>query len=64
MGNCDLVAARSLIDFAASRLALRAPALRAEQRRFWRSPGSRAAAQAAQRRGAVARVPHRGRGQL
>src|SRR5258707_7455658 len=29
MSNCDLVAARSLIDLAASRLALRAPALRA-----------------------------------
>jgi hypothetical protein len=31
MSNCHLVAARSLIDLAASRLALRAPALRAEQ---------------------------------
>src|SRR5258707_12940543 len=29
MSNCDLVAARSLIDLAASRLALRAPTLRA-----------------------------------
>jgi hypothetical protein len=29
MSNCDLVAARSLIHLAASRLALRAPALRA-----------------------------------
>ena len=29
MSNCDLVAARSLIDLAASRLALRTPALRA-----------------------------------
>jgi hypothetical protein len=29
VSNCDLVAARSLIDVAASRLALRAPALRA-----------------------------------
>src|SRR5215203_2534102 len=29
MSNCHLVAARSLIDLAASRLALRAPALRA-----------------------------------
>jgi hypothetical protein len=29
MSNCDLVAARSLIALAASRLALRAPALRA-----------------------------------
>src|SRR3981081_1475020 len=29
MSNCHLVAARSLIDVAASRLALRAPALRA-----------------------------------
>src|SRR5262249_57170998 len=29
MSNCDLVAARSLIDLVASRLALRAPALRA-----------------------------------
>src|ERR1700704_2857934 len=29
MSNCHLVAARSLIDWAASRLALRAPALRA-----------------------------------
>ena len=29
MSNCDLVAARSLIDLATSRLALRAPALRA-----------------------------------
>src|SRR5262245_47142491 len=29
MSNCDLVAGRSLIDLAASRLALRAPALRA-----------------------------------
>jgi len=29
VSNCDLVAARSLIDWAASRLALRAPALRA-----------------------------------
>jgi hypothetical protein len=29
MSNCDLVAARSLIDLATSRLALRTPALRA-----------------------------------
>jgi hypothetical protein len=29
MSNCDFVAAKSLIDLAASRLALRAPALRA-----------------------------------
>ena len=29
MSNCHLVAGRSLIDFVASRLALRAPALRA-----------------------------------
>jgi hypothetical protein len=29
MSNCDLIAARSLIDLVASRLALRAPALRA-----------------------------------
>src|SRR5262249_61940645 len=29
MSNCDLIAARSLIPLAASRLALRAPALRA-----------------------------------
>ncbi len=29
MSNCDLVAARSLMDWATSRLALRAPALRA-----------------------------------
>jgi hypothetical protein len=30
MSNCDLVAGRSLIDLAASRLALRAPALRTQ----------------------------------
>jgi hypothetical protein len=29
MSNCDFVAAKSLIDLVASRLALRAPALRA-----------------------------------
>jgi hypothetical protein len=29
MSNCDFVAAKSLIDLAASKLALRAPALRA-----------------------------------
>ena len=46
MSNCDLVAARSLIDLAASRLALRTPALRAarldqiEQRSSYRAVGT------------------------
>ena len=48
MSNCDLVAARSLIDLAVSRLALRTPALRAatprldqiDQRSSYRAVGT------------------------
>jgi hypothetical protein len=41
MSNCHLVAARSLIDLVASRLALRAPALRAATALTWPSRSAR-----------------------